>query len=182
VETPQDYLDGFASDFFIADKEAARKRGREMSRLPVGRYPGIVLGPLKKANYIPDLTMIYCNTGQLRHLLFSLMRANGYRVTSMLDPIGSCVHSIVPSLLTGECAVTVPDPGDYERGMAEEDEMILTITAAKLKELMDGIYYYEKSNMGYKSFGRTIKADFQQPPFYQDYFRKWGLDSPKPAK
>jgi hypothetical protein len=100
----------------------------------------------------------------------------------MLDPIGSCVHSVVPSLLTGECEVTVPDPGDYERAMAEEDEMILTIPTPKLKELMDGIYYYEKSNRGYKSYNRMIKTDFPQPPFYQEYFKKWGLDAPKAAK
>jgi uncharacterized protein (DUF169 family) len=182
VETPQDYLDGFASAFFISDKAAARKRSREMSRLPLGKYAGMVFGPLKKANYEPDLTMIYCNTGQLRHLLLSLMYANGDRVTSVLDPIGSCVHSVVPSLLTGGCYVTVPDPGDYERAMAGEDEMILTVPTSKLKELMDGIYHYEKSNRGYKSYGRLIEADFRQPPFYQEYFKKWGLDAPKPAK
>jgi len=146
-----------------------------MSRLPVGKYPGMVFGPLKNANYAPDLTMIYCNTGQLRHLLFSLMHARGYRVASTLDPIGSCVHSVVPSLLTGECKVTVPDPGDFERAMAGEDEMILTIPTAKLKELMDGIYFYEKSNRGYKSFSRMMLADFPQPSFYQEYFKKWGL-------
>lgn len=179
VETPQDYLDGSASAFFIADKEAARKRGSEMTRLPVGQYAGMVFGPLKKANYTPDLTMIYCNTAQLRHLLFSLMRANGYRVTSTLDPIGSCVHSVVPSLLTGECEVTVPDPGDYERAMVGEDEMILTVPSARLKELMDGVYFYEKGNMGYRHFSRLMKTDFQQPPFYEEYFKKWGLDAPK---
>ena len=182
VETPQDYKDGFASAFFITDKEAARKRGSQMSHLSAGKYPGMVLGPLKTANYVPDLTMIYSNTGQLRHMLLCLMYNNGYQVTSTLDPIGSCVHSVVPSLLTGECKVTVPDPGDFERGMAEEDEMILTVPTAKLKELMDGVYHYEKSNRGYKSYGRLIRTDFPQPPFYQEYFKKWGLDAPKSTK
>jgi uncharacterized protein (DUF169 family) len=182
VEPPQDYLDGFTNSFFIANKEAARKRGKEMSRLPVGKYAGMALGPLKKVNYVPDLTMIYSNTSQLRHLLFSLMYQNGYQVTSTLDPIGSCVHSVVPSLLTGECKVTVPDPGDYERALAGEDEMILTVPTGRLKELMDGIYHYEQANRGYKAFGREMKTDFLQPPFYQEYFKKWGLDAPKQNK
>ena len=72
VETPQDYLDGFTNSFFIADKEAAAKHAREMTRLPVGQYPGMVVGPLKTANFDPDLTMIYCNPAQLRHLLLAL--------------------------------------------------------------------------------------------------------------
>jgi uncharacterized protein (DUF169 family) len=179
VDTPKDYMEGSASAFFVADKEAAKKRGSEMTRLPVGKYPGMVLGPLKNANFEPDLTMIYCNAAQLRHLLFALMRAKGYRVTSTLDPIGSCVHSVVPSLLTGDAEVTVPDPGDYGRAMAGEDEMILTIPTARMKELMDGIYFYEKSNMGYRSHYYMMRPDFQQPPFYEEYFRQWGLDAPK---
>jgi uncharacterized protein (DUF169 family) len=179
VETPQDYLDGSASAFFIANKEEARKRGRGMSRLPVGKYSGMVFGPLKRANYTPDLTMIYCNTAQLRHLLLSMMHTNGYRVTSMLDPIGSCVHSVVPSLLNGECQVTVPDPGDYERAMAGEDEMILTVPTSRLKELMDGVYYYEKANRGYRAYSYMMRTDFKQPPFYEEYFKQWGLDAPK---
>jgi uncharacterized protein (DUF169 family) len=180
VETPQDYLEGSASAFFIRDKEAAKKRGREMSRLPVGKYAGMVIGPLKTANYTPDLTMVYCNATQLRHLLFSLMYTNGYRVDSRLDPIGSCVHSVVPSLLTDECKVTVPDPGDYGRAMAGDDEMILTVPSARMKELMDGVYFYEKSRMGYRSYSYMMRTDFPQPPFYQEYFKKWGLDAPKP--
>jgi uncharacterized protein (DUF169 family) len=179
VETPQDYLDGFTNSFFIANKEAAAKHAREMTRIPVGKYPGMVLGPLKTANFIPDLTMIYSNTAQLRHLLLSLRYLNGTQVTSTIDPIGSCVHSVVPSLLNEECYITVPDPGDFERANAQDDEMILTVPTRRLKELMDGIYHFEKSGMTFRRFSYSVQPDFQQPPFYQEYFKKWGLDAPK---
>jgi uncharacterized protein (DUF169 family) len=178
VETPKDYLDGFTNSFFIANKEAAAKHAREMTRLPVGKYAGMVVGPLKTANFFPDLTMIYSNTAQLRHLLLSLRYLNGTQVTSTIDPIGSCVHSVVPSLLSGECEVTVPDPGDYERANAQDDEMILTVPMKRLKELMDGIYHFEKSGMGFKRFSYSVQPNFKQPPFYEEYFRKWGLDGP----
>ena len=179
VEPPKDYLEGSASAFFVLDKEGARERSSQTPLLPYGKYAGMVLGPLHKANFIPDLTMIYCNASQLRHFLFSLMRKKGYRVTSTLDPIWSCVYSIVPSLLTGECEVTVPDPGDFERAMVGDDEMILTIPYAKMDEMMEGVYGYEKSGMGYRSFGRMITGNFKQPPFYEQYFKQWGLDAPK---
>jgi uncharacterized protein (DUF169 family) len=179
VETPKDYLEGFTNSFFIADKEAAAKHAREMTRIPVGKYPGLVLGPLKTAKFVPDITMIYSNTAQLRHLLLALRYLNGTQVTSTIDPIGSCVHSVVPSLLKGECAVTVPDPGDFERAGAQDDEMVLTVPTGHLKELMEGIYHFEKAKMGFRKFAYSMKPDFQQPPFYQEYFKKWGLDGPK---
>jgi hypothetical protein len=82
----------------------------------------------------------------------------------------------------GACKVTVPDPGDYGKTMAGNDEMIRTIPSAKMKDLMDGVYFYEKSNMGYRTHNYEMRTDFPQPPFYQEYFKKWRLDSPKSAR
>jgi len=178
VEPPKDFLEGSGSAFFVESKEGAKQRSSEISLLPHGKYVGMALAPLHKANYSPDLTMIYCNASQLRHMLFAYMNKNGRRVTSTLDPIWSCVHSIVPSLLKGTCEVTVPDPGDFERASTGDDEMIFTVPAGNMKEFMDGVYLYDKRG-GYRSYGRDLRGDFQQPPFYQDYFKKWGLDTPK---
>jgi uncharacterized protein (DUF169 family) len=179
VETPQDYLDGFTNSFFIADKEEAARHAREMTRLPLGQYPGVVMGPLKTANFDPDLTMIYCNPAQLRHLLLSLRYLNGTLVTSTFDPIGSCVYSVIPPLQDGDCRIAVPDPGDFERAGADEDEMVFTVPTSRLKELMDGVYHFEEIGMGFRRFSLVMAADYQQPPFYEEYFKRWGLDARK---
>jgi uncharacterized protein (DUF169 family) len=179
VKPPKDFIEGSGSAFFVKNKEGAKQRTSEIALLPYGKYVGMVLAPLHNANFSPDLTLIYCNASQLRHMLFALMLKNGYRVTSTLDPIWSCVHSVVPSLLTGDCEVTVPDPGDFERAAAGDDEMIFTVPTGRMKEFMDGVYHYEKMGKGYRSFGRELKGDFHQPPFYQEYFKKWGLDAPE---
>ena len=177
VEPPKDFYEGSGSDFFVQNKEAAKERNNSISILPYGKYAGMVLAPLQKANFIPDLTVIYCNATQLRQMLFGMMLKNGYRVTSTLDPVWSCVHSVVPSLLNGECEVTVPDFGEYQRGAVTDDEMMLTIPTGKMEEMMSGVYNYDKMGLGYRSIGREIKGDFQQPPFYKEYFKKWGLDT-----
>ena len=177
VEPPEDFLEGSGSDFFIQNKKAAKERNNSIPILPYGKYAGMVLAPLHKANFAPDLTVIYCNATQLRHMLFAMLLKNGYRVTSTLDPLWSCVHSVVPSLLTGECEVTVPDPGEFERGGVDDDEMMLSIPTGRMEELMTGVYHYDRMGMGYRSFGRELKGDFQQPPFYKQYFKKWGLDT-----
>jgi uncharacterized protein (DUF169 family) len=177
VEPPKDFYEGSGSDFFVQNKEAAKERNNSIPILPYGKYAGMVLAPLQKANFIPDLTVIYCNATQLRQMLFGMMLKNGYRVTSTLDPVWSCVHSVVPSLLNGECEVTVPDFGEYQRGAVTDDEMMLTIPTGKMEEMMSGVYNYDKMGLGYRSIGREIKGDFQQPPFYKEYFKKWGLDT-----
>jgi len=179
VETPDDYLEGFTTSYFIADKEAAAAHAQETAQLPVGDYPGMAFAPLTTANFEPDLTMIYCVPGQLRHLLLGLRYLHGREVTSTFDPIGSCIHSVVTPFLSQECAVTLPDPGDYERAGALEEEIVLTVPTARLDEMMEGLYHFEESGRGYRSFGPSLHPDFKQPPFYEDYFRRWGLDGPK---
>jgi len=57
-------------------------------------------------------------------------------VTSTLDPIGSCVHSVVPPLLRGEYQVTVPGPGDFERAW---------------------LYHFEESGMGFRRFALSVQ-------------------------
>ena len=177
AEAPKEFFEGSGSDFFIQDKKAAKERNNSIPILPHGKYAGMVMAPLHKANFVPDLTVIYCNATQLRHMLFAMMRKNGYRVQSTIDPLWSCVYSVVPSLLTGECEVTVPDPGEFERGGVGDDEMMLSIPKERMEEMMSGVYHYDKMGMGYRSFGRDIRGDFKQPPFYKDYFKKWGLDT-----
>jgi uncharacterized protein (DUF169 family) len=179
VEPPQDYLDGFTNSFFIADKQAAAEHARTMTRLPVGKYPGMVIGPLTTANFDPDLVMIYCTPAQLRHLLLALRHLHGTQVTSRLDPIGSCVHSVVPSLLTGEAAVSVPDPGDIERAGAADNEMVLTVPASRLEELMAGLNFLGERGMDFRYFSVSMHPNYKQPPFYEEYFRRWGLDAPQ---
>ena len=177
VEFPEEFKEGAGSDYFIRDKEAAKERNNSMPLLPCGKYTGMALAPLHKANFVPDLTVIYSNATQLRHMLFSLMLRKGYRVTSTMDPVWSCIHSVVPSLLTGECKITVPDFGEYLRGAVADNEMMLSIPTGKMEELISGLHEYNKMGMGYRSFGRELKGDFQQPPFYKKYFKRWGLDT-----
>ncbi|MEM2547186.1 MAG: DUF169 domain-containing protein [Candidatus Bathyarchaeia archaeon] len=180
VEPPESYLKGLTSyPFFISNQEAAVKRVRETMRLPFGKSVGLTCAPLKKVNFSPDVVVIYCNTAQLRYLLLALRYKDGYQITSKFDPIGSCVHAVIPSFLTGECYITVPDPGDYERAIAGEDEMILSIPRQKLEDLMFGLQHFENSKIYYKSFTYVMRPDFPQPPFYREYFKMWGLDEPK---
>lgn len=183
VEPPKSYLEGLTSyPFLISDKEAAARRAREAVRLPLGKYIGLSCAPLEKVNFDPDVILIYCNPGQLRHLLLAIRYKDGYQVTSKFDPIGSCVNSVLPSFLREECYITIPDPGEYERAIASEDEIIFSVPKRKIEDLMLGLWHLENSMRGYKKFAYLIRPDFPQPPFYREYFRMWGLNGTKEEK
>lgn len=175
------YLGGDTTyPFLIADKEAAAKHAQEDPRLPYREGSGMVFGPLKVINFVPDLVMIYCNPGQLRHLTLALGYKHAYMVNSSFYGIGSCGRAAVPPLLTGEATITIPDPGEYDRAGTTEDMMILTLPARKMKwrnlfqDMMEGLRTLN-AYMSYTGFALDVRSDHPQPGFYKAFFNAWGL-------
>ena len=178
VEPPDFFLEGqITFPRMVADLEASKNLAKTFPRLEYGKYIGVVSAPLKTAHYEPDLVMIYSNTAQLRSLLLAIKYKEGYQVTSTFDPIDSCVYSVVPVLLTGQCQITLPDPGDYERALAREDEIIFSVPKNKLGDLMLGLKHFDEMKLGYTHFVQEMRPDFPQPEFYKKLFRMWGLDT-----
>jgi uncharacterized protein (DUF169 family) len=162
--------------FMVADIEAAKRVVQNFPRLEYGKYIGIVSAPLKTANFLPDLVLIYCYPAQLRSMLMATKYREGFLVTSQFDPIDSCVYSVVPVILNGRYRITLPDPGEYERAMAGEDEIIFSVPKDKMEELIFGLKHFDQIKLGYTHLAMQITPDFHRPDFYKRLFRTWGLD------
>lgn len=165
--------------YIVENMEAAKKVAKNFPRFEYGKYIGILSAPLKTANFEPDLALIYSNTAQLRTLLLAVKYKEGRLVDSQFDPIDSCVYSTVPILLTGQYRITLPDPGDYQRALAGEDEIIFSVPKDKLGTIILGLRHFEEMNHGYTQHTMEMRPDFPRPEFYKDLFRMWGLDVEK---
>jgi uncharacterized protein (DUF169 family) len=142
-------------------------------RFPRGKYVGIVSAPLRSANFVPDLVIIYANTTQLRNMLNPLSFG---KITKEVDYFmfpPACVYQVVPVIESGRYMVTLPDPGDYMRALAAEDEIILSVPAARMDEFMTGIRRSMEGEYSYERAGMYMRYDFPQPPFYQMLFKRW---------
>ncbi len=164
--------------YIVENMKAAQKMLKVFPRFEQGKYIGILTAPLKTATFKPDMILIYSNTAQLRSMLMAIKYKKGNLVKSEFDPIDSCVYSIVPVIQNGEYRITLPDPGEFERAMAEEGEIILSVPAAKLEELVTGLRFFEELKLGYSHLNMQMTPDFPQPPFYEELFKVWGLDAP----
>ena len=162
--------------FMVSDMAAARRVMQNFPRLEYEKFIGIVSAPLKTANFLPDLVLIYCNPAQLRSMLMATKYREGFLVTSQFDPIDSCVYSVVPVISNGKYRITLPDPGEYERAMAGEDEIILSVPRDKMEELISGLKHFEQRKLSYTDLAMQITPDFHRPDFYRQLFKMWGLD------
>ena len=172
-ELPEDYA---AIPFMIEDSEASKKHAENFPRLESGKYIGILSAPLRTADFEPDLILVYSNTAQLRCMLMAVKYKQGFLVTSQFDPIDSCIYSTVPTILTGQYRITLPDPGEHQRAMAGEDEIIFSVPTDKIPELISGLNYFEGRKMGYAGLSMEMRPDFPRPPFYKTLYELWGLD------
>ena len=163
---------------FMRDRAASQRYfENEYPRLQTEKeVAGFALSPLTDIGYIPDIVCVYCRPGQLRSLLMAAKFETGHTVQASLDTCASCVHTVIP-VLNGEKAynVSIPDPGEYERGLCDPDEMIFTLRADRLTELLSGLRTMDGSGFGYRGLAMDMHLDYARPEFYNNMFEKWGL-------
>ncbi len=176
----------------MLDRELAKEGFRELHRragtsaasadafvdsypsLPYGEYKGVLMAPLDKADFQPDVTIIYCKNDQLRLLLMAVSSQTHQMVDSSFSALNSCVYSVIPAIQQGCYRITLPDPGEYERGMTPEDDIIFSVPKQREEEFYKGVEYQIGHGDRY-SYYMNMEEDFPRPPIYNVLFEKWGL-------
>jgi uncharacterized protein (DUF169 family) len=157
----------------VEQAESMAKWGESFRSFEGGKYIGAVTAPLKSAAFMPDVVLIYSNPGQIRALLLTMMYGGESQISSHFF-LPSCAHCVVDPMETGKYAIVLPDPGEHQRALTLEEEMIFAVPQSKMPELMAGV-----NNRGFSHRDRymSMLPDFEQPQFYKDMFKSWGLDS-----
>ncbi|MBR3059528.1 MAG: DUF169 domain-containing protein [Oscillospiraceae bacterium] len=166
------------SGYFIRDRELSYKHFVE-------EYPyidedkkrdGMVIAPLESCSFEPQAVMIYCDPSQLRQLLMAAKWHSGRITQACLDTCDSCGAALVP-VLNGamDYNLSMPDAGEYERGLVGENEMIFTLTGKNLEVFIESARQLIKAGFSYKQLAYELHADYPRPKFYNDMFEKWGL-------
>jgi uncharacterized protein (DUF169 family) len=152
------------------------QQSQSYDSFPYGKYVGIVTAPLKRANFRPDVVIIYSNTSQLRGLVLSMSNEESSQINSRYLP-PSCSYSVVNVMTTGKYWVVLPDPGEYQRALGTEDEMMFAVPANKVETLAAGLRKNENGAFAYRNHHPFMQPDFPRPDFYKQMFKSWGLDS-----
>jgi len=159
AEPPKYFFDGKTRyPDGVESLEAGANWAREFPRLETGKYIGMVSAPLRTASFEPDVAVIYCNSAQLLKLLLGIAYRDGRDVPTTVGGHSACVYAIVPSMLKGECWVSVPCRGDRGYAGAQDDEMIFTVPKEKIGDLAHGLEQKGTS---------TVPTRFSMSPEYK---------------
>ena len=176
VELEEPDYETMGTKLFVSDP----RKGVEFFRTKYPRLAkkgaiGFSIAPLSTCSFEPDLVCVYCRPAQIRTLLMVPKLNTGELLDISLDPVDSCVHSTIPVLNGKDYNVTFPDPGEYERGLTDEDEVMFTFRAEKLPEVLGTLEAVRPMGLGYRQLRMELATDFGRPQFYMDMFEKWGL-------
>ena len=153
-----------------------RASGHVYDAFEYGRYIGILTAPLSKAEFEPDVVIIYSNTGQLRRLLLAMRREDIPLVSGHYFP-PSCAHAVVTPMLTGEYRVVLPDPGEYARALCGEDEMMFAVPKDKITGLVSDLIKAQEGDLPFARENMMMRPDFPHPELYKRIFKAWGMDT-----
>ena len=161
----------------ITDPEKAQKFFEEYPRLPLGKYSGLLMAPADKAEFEADVLLINCDDNfQMRSLISAVKYRSGKMLDVRLDPIDSCIYTLIRSFITKDYSLAIPDPGEQERALTGKNEIIMAVPAEKLDDLMAGITAPMFRHVQDPELPDEMEFDFARPPFYNTVFRLWGME------
>ena len=160
-----------AAGMFTASKEIGKKEEDLIDRFEHGLYSHILVAPLNRAAFEPDLLMVYGNPAQIMRLIQGALYNEGGAVSSSSMGRLGCA-TIITVVNKDECRYVVPGNGDRVFGMTQDYEMAFMIPASKTDAVLDGLANTHKAGVRYPI---TSFFNFQAafPPSYQEQMKIW---------
>lgn len=147
LEPVKPWLDGdLAYGIYAESREAAVNMERNVSRLEVGRYQGILLAPLEMTRFVPDLVMTYCDSKQAMQLVSASMWTCGEPLRFDMAARGLCSDGVVQPFRVGRPVLAVPCGGDRTHGGTQDDELVFTAPLHQLEGILGGLQAFARTH------------------------------------
>jgi uncharacterized protein (DUF169 family) len=160
-----------AAGMFTSSKEAGKREEDLVDRFNYGDYTHILVAPLNRANFDPDLLLIYGNPAQIMRLIQGTLYQEGGAVySSSMGRLGCA--AMITVIKKNECRYLVPGNGDRMFAGAQDSEMSFMIPASKIDMVMNGLAATHKVGIRYPI---TTFLDFEGsfPPSYVQQMKIW---------
>jgi len=162
---------------FAQNEQIAKAQAETMILPEEGSVSGILIAPLAKTFWNPDVIVIYGNPAQVMRLVQALRFSRLDSITGDFQGKIACVETLYAAHATQSPRISIPGMGDRIFSMTQDDELALTFPANLLPDLMTGL-----SEAG-KPIGARYPVTFYQnfepifPKPYQEMAKKLGLFS-----
>ena len=137
----------------------------------VENISGLVISPLTRTKFVPDVVLIYCLPAQAMRLIQGyLYHEGGVLEFSAAGRTGSCHEGITKPLATRKPQLVLLGNGDRVWGGAQDSEVMFSCPREKLHILMDGIKTTHDAGLRY-----PVPTYMNYAPGFQQSFEEEAL-------
>jgi len=135
------------SGTWMPSVEEGLKQQEDYPRIPPGE--AIVVGPLVKEKFEPDVVLIYGNPAQLMMLMCGLQKVKYERFQFYFIGEGACVDSLGQCYNTGKPSLAIPCYGERAMGQVNDDEIVIALPPSDMDRAIQGLDILRKIGFKY---------------------------------
>jgi uncharacterized protein (DUF169 family) len=144
------YLKGGAcAGMYTESEEAGIRSEEQVEKFSFGEFEYILVAPLHRTAFEPEVIIIYANPAQVLRLLSAALWKSGGRLTSSFGGRIDCAEEIIVPLRSGKCEVILPCFGDRIFAQTQDHEMAFSIPISKVEEIAEGLAGTHKGGVRY---------------------------------
>ena len=176
---PEAYLSGkYALAPTNRPAEAQKKAAEAMPRFEFGKFRYILISPILKASFDPDVIIFYGNGAQVMRMIQAAVFATGESLTSMSSGAGGCLLPIVEPIVEGKCKYAIPGNGERRLGLIADGELAFAMPKNRFEEVVRGLKLSHEGKQTYPISPGYLKLEYKMPPPYVE-LRKALLENSK---
>jgi len=160
---------------YTETKEAGQRSEAAVDQFAPGEYHGLLVAPLDRASFEPDLVCVYANPAQVMRLTQAALWKRGGKLTSAFGGRVDCSEIIVTTMRTGAPQVILPCSGDRIFGQTQDHEMAFTIPWAQMEEVLEGLRATHAGGIRYP-ITQFMEYEAKLPPKYMEANRLWDVE------
>ena len=160
---------------YTETKEAGQRSEAAVDRFAPGEYHALLVAPLERATFEPDLVCVYANPAQIMRLTQAALWKRGGKLTSGFSGRVVCADIIVTTMKTDRPQVILPCSGDRIFGQTQDHEMAFTIPWSQMEEIVDGLRGTHAGGIRYP-IPQFMEYEAKLPPRYMEANRVWDAE------
>ena len=160
---------------YTETKEAGARSEAAIDKFDHGEFHGLLVAPLDRAAFEPDLVVVYATPAQVMRLTQAALWKRGGRLASSFEGRAVCADIVVTTMRTGECQVILPCSGDRIFGQTQDHEMAFAIPWARMGEIAEGLEGTHRGGIRYP-ITQFMEYEAKLPPRYMELNRVWDVE------
>lgn len=165
------YVEGHAcAGLYTASPTAGAATEAQVSKFPTGEYVALVATPLARAEFEPDVVIIYTSPAQVMRLVTAALWKNGGRIQSSFSGRIDCSDGVITTMQTQECQVILPCYGDRIFAQAQDHEMAFSVPHTKIETIAEGLEGTHKGGVRYP-IPSYLRYNAEFPPQYANVLK-----------